>query len=85
MAQRVRRVGVRSNRLFDQSEIEQSNPGGVGEGGGYRPIHPKEAKQLWEAEALAAPEFFAETIHLVTGAILPIWDRIAGHPRIYRV
>ncbi|MEP0546990.1 MAG: strawberry notch-like NTP hydrolase domain-containing protein [Rhodothermales bacterium] len=76
---RLRRVGVRSNRLFDQSEVDRPR-----EGGGYRPIHPDEAKQLWEAEVSAAPEFYTEDVHLVTGTILPIWDRIAGHPRIYR-
>ena len=79
VVQRLRRVGVRSKRLFDQSEIERA-----GEGGGYRPVHPSEAKQLWESEILAAPEFHTEAVHLVTGTILPIWDRIAGHPRIYR-
>ena len=30
------------------------------------------------------PSSTTEPIHLVTGTILPIWDRIAGHPRIYR-
>ena len=88
---RIRRVGVRSNRLFDQSEVERTGertahgPAADGPSGSYRPVHPDEAKQHWEAEVLAAPEFYTEAVHLVTGAILPIWDRIAGHPRIYRV
>ncbi len=34
---------------------------------------------------LAAPEFTTEPLHLVTGTVLPVWDRIAGHPRVYRV
>lgn len=90
VVQRLRRVGVRSNRLFDQAEIEQAGertadgPLG-GTASGYRPIHPDEAQRLWEAEVLAAPEFYTEPLHLVTGTVLPIWDRIAGHPRIYRV
>lgn len=90
IAERLRRVGVRSNRLFDQAEIEQAGertadgPLG-GTASGYRPIHPDEAQRLWEAEVLAAPEFYTEPLHLVTGTVLPIWDRIAGHPRIYRV
>jgi hypothetical protein len=84
VVRRLRRVGVRSNRLFDQSEVERAGEGG-GDASGYRPVHPDEAKRLWEAEVLAAPEFYTEALHLVTGTILPIWDRIAGHPRIYRV
>ncbi len=82
---RLRRVGVRSNRLFDEAELGLARSGGAGEGGGYQPLAPDEARRLWEDEVLAAPEFYTEAVHLVTGAVLPIWDRIAGHPRIYRV
>ncbi len=77
--QRLRRIGVRSNRLMDETDTQ------TGEGGGYRPLHPTEARPLWEAEVLAAPEFTTEPLHLVTGTVLPVWDRIAGHPRVYRV
>ncbi|MDT7858248.1 strawberry notch family protein [Rubrivirga sp. S365] len=76
---RLRRVGVRSNRLMDETDIHK-----VGQEGGHRPIQTVEARALWDAGVQEAPEFFTEPIHLVTGTILPIWDRIAGHPRIYR-
>ena len=76
---RLRRIGVRSNRLVDESDMS-----GAGEQGGYRPLHHTEARPLWEAEVLAAPEFTTEPLHLVVGAVLPVWDRIAGHPRVYR-
>ena len=76
---RLRRVGVRSNRLVDETEIHKA-----GEEGGHRPIQTVEARMLWEAGVREAPEFTTEPVHLVTGTILPIWDRIAGHPRIYR-
>ena len=76
---RLRRIGVRSNRLVDETEF------GGGEGGGYQPLHHTEARTLWEAEVRAAPEFTTEPLHLVVGAVLPVWDRIAGHPRVYRV
>ena len=81
---RVRRIGVRSNRLFDQAEIARAGEGAESSSG-YRPVHPDEAQGRWLAETHAAPDFFVETLHLVTGAVLPIWDRITGHPRIYRV
>ncbi|MEM1044392.1 MAG: strawberry notch C-terminal domain-containing protein, partial [Bacteroidota bacterium] len=76
---RLRRVGVRSNRLMDETDL---NPR-AGDGG-HQPIPTDEARRLWDAGVRAAPEFTTEAVHLVTGTILPIWDRIAGHPRIYR-
>ena len=85
VVQRLRRVGVRSNRLMDETEIHRSGGrSGAGEEGGHRPIQTVEARMLWDAGVQEAPEFFVEPVHLVTGTILPIWDRIAGHPRIYR-
>ncbi|MFQ5568229.1 MAG: strawberry notch-like NTP hydrolase domain-containing protein [Rhodothermales bacterium] len=80
VTERIRRIGIRSNRLFDRTELLHKS-----EGSGYRVIEAGEAKQRWLAEIEAAPAFYIETIHLVTGAVLPIWDRIAGLPRIYRV
>ena len=79
VVQRLRRVGVRSNRLVDETEVSRS-----GESSGYRPVQTVEARMLWEAGVREAPEFTTDPVHLVTGTILPIWDRIAGHPRIYR-
>ncbi len=85
IVQRLRRVGVRSNRLMDETEL---NPAGEGTMGGpsmgHQPVPTDEARTLWAAGVDAAPEFTIEPVHLVTGTILPIWDRIAGHPRIYR-
>ena len=82
---RLRRVGVRSNRLMDETEIHRAGERTAdGPCGGHRLIQTVEARMLWEAGVREAPEFFTEPIHLVTGTILPIWDRIAGHPRIYR-
>ena len=82
---RLRRVGVRSNRLMDETEINRAGARTAGgPDGGHRPIQTVEAGTLWDAGVEAAPEFTTEAVHLVTGTILPIWDRIAGHPRIYR-
>ena len=84
VVQRLRRVGVRSNRLMDETEVSRAGEGTVGGPSGYRPVQTVEARMLWEVGVREAPEFFTEPVHLVTGTILPIWDRIAGHPRIYR-
>ena len=85
VVQRLRRVGVRSNRLMDETEVNQAGERTAdGPSGGHQPVPTDEAKRLWASGVDAAPEFTTEPVHLVTGTILPIWDRIAGHPRIYR-
>ena len=74
---RLRRVGVRSNRLIDETDLNRP-----GQEGGHQPIPTDEARALGRGVA-AAPEFYTEPVHLVTGTILPVWDRIRA-PRIYR-
>lgn len=48
-------------------------------------IERAEAERMWQAELKAAPEFITEPLHLITGAILPIWDRLEGSPRVMRL
>ena len=81
---RLRRVGVRSNRLMDETEIHRAGERTADGPSGHQPVQTVEARMLWEAGVREAPEFYTEPVHLVTGTILPVWDRIAGHPRIYR-
>ncbi|GAB5550267.1 MAG: hypothetical protein SangKO_100270 [Sandaracinaceae bacterium] len=84
IVQRLRRVGVRSNRLMDETDLNRGE-GRTADGPcGHQPVPTDEARALWASGVAAAPELYTEPIHLVTGTILPIWDRIAGHPRIYR-
>jgi hypothetical protein len=69
----------------DETDLNPRGGGRTGEGpSGHPPIPTDEAKRLWTEGVAAAPEFYTEPVHLVTGTILPVWDRIAGHPRIYR-
>lgn len=42
----------------------------------YRTITEQEARELWAAENAKRPEFFTERMHMVVGAMLPIWDRL---------
>ncbi|MFH1740445.1 MAG: bifunctional class I SAM-dependent methyltransferase/DEAD/DEAH box helicase, partial [bacterium] len=42
-------------------------------------------RQSWQAEVDEAPTTITRQEHLVTGALLPVWDRLIGHPRIMRV
>lgn len=45
----------------------------------------KEAKTLWDARVAKTPEFHEADLHIITGAILPIWDRLSGQPKIFRL
>ena len=81
---RLRRVGVRGSVLMDEPsafERRQASQNGAGD----RPLSLADAKALWEAEVAAAPATYTESVYLVTGIVLPIWDRIEGPPRVYRV
>ncbi|MDT7858215.1 strawberry notch family protein [Rubrivirga sp. S365] len=80
IVQRVRRVGVRSNRLMDEQDVHKP-----GSEGGHRPVTTTEAEALWVQAIADAPDTYTKPVHLVTGTVLPVWDRIAGHPRVYRV
>jgi predicted RNA methylase len=51
----------------------------------WEKIERSEASALWRKEIAAAPEFVTRDMHLVTGAILPIWDRLKGNPRVVRL
>jgi hypothetical protein len=42
--------------------------------------------QAWEAEIAGLPPFEDRTFHMVTGLLLPIWDRLPGRGmRVYRL
>ena len=76
VVERVRRVGPRSNALFDATEAEAK----------HQQVPIEEAEGLWRQEIEAAPKTYTEEVSLLTGVLVPIWDRIrAGNPRIYRV
>lgn len=44
-----------------------------------------DARRLWDERVAKTPEFKDSDLHIITGAILPIWDRLSGHPKIYRL
>ena len=40
---------------------------------------------LWEAECARVPEFTESEFHIITGLLLPIWDRLpSDNIRVYR-
>ncbi|RLC88358.1 MAG: hypothetical protein DRJ03_02895, partial [Chloroflexi bacterium] len=48
-------------------------------------LSPESAKKAWRESLEGAPKTITEKQHLITGALLPIWDKLSGHPRIMRV
>jgi hypothetical protein len=60
--------------------------GGYG-GRTYDRLEQEEAQKLWTEQHDKAPSHYETTEHFVTGALLPIWDRIPGgdKPKIYRL
>lgn len=55
--------------------------------GKYDKLEPEQARAQWDREYSEAPDFDEHEEHFLTGAILPVWDRIPGNerPRIYRL
>ena len=51
----------------------------------YENISKGEAKKLWDAEYEAFPKTITYRENLITGTVLPIWDRLKGKARIMRV
>jgi hypothetical protein len=51
----------------------------------WRAATREEFSELWEAECARVPEFSESSFHIITGLLLPIWDRLpADTMRVYR-
>jgi hypothetical protein len=51
----------------------------------WRKSTREEFSALWEAECARVPEFSESAFHIITGLLLPIWDRLpAQNMRVYR-
>lgn len=48
-------------------------------------VSKSEAKKLWEEQSADVPKFSERTMHLITGALLSIWDRLGFWVAIRRV
>jgi hypothetical protein len=46
---------------------------------------PAERRRLWDAAVSKIPPTEDHPLHMITGAVLPIWDRLGGQPKVYRL
>lgn len=73
----VRRFGTDSTDLQPSETITEAR---------YTKLSPGEAQQVWETELASLSAFRDHTEHLVTGLLLPHWDKLPrGGARVYRV
>jgi hypothetical protein len=63
-------------QFADREKIDRDN---------WKKVSVADAKPLWDAQVAATPEFRNSDLHLITGAVLPIWDRLGGSPKIFRL
>jgi len=64
-------------RSIDEQEFKRD---------GWKQLKEDQGKELWEQALLEEPKYRNETLHMITGAILPIWDRLPqGQARVIRV
>lgn len=54
--------------------------------GNWVEIKADEAEKLWSEELSKLPEYRTENLHLISGVVLPVWDKLpTENVRIYRV
>ena len=54
--------------------------------GNWVEIKEDEARKVWNEELSKLPEFRKENLHLISGVVLPVWDKLpTENVRIYRV
>lgn len=51
----------------------------------YEQIDNVEAEARWKEQIDKSPQFREETMHFITGVILPVWDRVRGRPVVRRL
>lgn len=72
-----RKIGPIHHERVEQGEIN-FNPNWVR-------LTSAQAKKAWGAQFKTQPTFTEENLHLVTGAVLPVWDRLRGNPKVKRL
>jgi len=74
----MRQVGVLRDYPIERAEAEDPKS--------WERLTEAEARQAWDEAVRAVPEYWTQTLHLLTGALLTVWDRLPkSHPRVKRL
>ena len=74
----VRLVGIRTTQLMNENKVSTYS--------GYEKLEDlADVKKLWDAEVAKVPEFDEKPLHMITGALLPIWDRVPSGGMVRRL
>ena len=74
---RYRRVEVTDSDAIDRRDADDPDR--------YRRVPLAAARRRWDALYAEAPATQKRALHLITGCVLPIWDRLKGDPRVKRL
>ncbi len=75
-----RLTGLTDYHFIDQERIDRDKKGN------WRRVSKREdAEPIWTKEMNETPEFRTSDLHVITGTTLPIWDRLPGNPKIFRL
>ena len=72
----VRLTSPTDYQFVDRENIDRDN---------WKLMTSTDAKPLWDEQVATTPEFRNSALHIITGAVLPIWDRLGGNPKIFRL
>lgn len=79
-------LGVKNKRVWtDAVQTIEDGVKGANPKPAWRKATDAEAKKTWDAELADTPTTHVEKMHLLSGALLGIWDRIDGDPKIKRI
>lgn len=77
---------VRAFRRYGQIKEAASIVNGEDLANNYEKLDDATAEKLWNEEVAKLPEYKMDTYHLISGTILPIWDRLpTDRVRVIRV
>lgn len=70
--------GVVTDRLIPSYRLDDAD--------NWTALSAEEARKLWAEQTRSEPEYREEPLHVVSGAILQVWDRLpSAHPRLVRM
>jgi hypothetical protein len=77
IVKRVNLIRPTGNQKVNVEKLERSH---------WREISEGEFVRLWEEKVREAPQFITETLYLITGLLLPIWNRLDSRQmKVYRL